>query len=72
MEKPMPLITVQMFPGRTRAQLEQLVERITDAYLDTCGRPGQGRSSVWVVVQEVPAERWAVGGELGPEPDAST
>jgi 4-oxalocrotonate tautomerase len=63
----MPIITVQMFPGKSREQMQELVERLTDAYLDTCGRPGQGRSSVWVVLQEVPAERWAVGGELGPE-----
>ena len=66
----MPLITVQMFPGKSRSQLDELVDRLTDAYLDTCGRPGQGRSSVWVVLQEVPAERWAVGGKLAPESDA--
>lgn len=65
----MPLITVQMFPGRSRSQLDDLVERITDAYLDTCGLPGQSRAGVWVVVQEVPADRWAVGGKLGPESD---
>lgn len=63
----MPIITVQMFPGKSRAQMEELAERFTDAYLDVCGRPDQPRSSVWVVLQEIPADRWAVGGELGGE-----
>ena len=49
--------------------MEELVERLTETYLEICGRPGQTRDSVWVVLQEVPANRWAAGGKLGPDPD---
>lgn len=61
----MPMITVQMFPGRTEQQKAELAERLTDVFLDTCGSPGQPRSSVWVVIEEVPNQHWAVGGKLG-------
>lgn len=61
----MPMITVQMFPGRTAEEKSALAGRLTDAFLETCGRPGQSRESVWVVIDEVPREHWAVGGSLG-------
>jgi 4-oxalocrotonate tautomerase len=68
----MPLITVRMFPGRTAEQKAALAERLTDVFLETCGNPGQPRHGVWVVIDEVPAENWAVGGQLGtPPPDAT-
>lgn len=60
----MPMITVQMFPGRSAEQKAQLAERLTDAFLETCGSPGQPREGVWVVINEVPPEHWAVGGKL--------
>ena len=60
----MPLITVRMTPGRTAAQKAELVSRLTDVFLETCGNPGQRRQGVWVVLDEVPGENWAVGGEM--------
>ncbi|MFB9235526.1 4-oxalocrotonate tautomerase family protein [Plantactinospora siamensis] len=60
----MPMITVQMMPGRTHAQKAELVSRLTDVFLETCGSPGQRREGVWVVIDEVPGEHWAIGGEL--------
>lgn len=63
----MPLIQVQMFPGRTHEQKALLVERLTEAFIETCGSPGQTREGVWVVINEVPAGNWAVGGRL-PDP----
>lgn len=65
----MPLITVRMFPGRTTEQKAALVERLTDAFLETCGNPGQPRHGVWVLIDETPTEHWAVGGTLGTPPD---
>lgn len=59
------MITVQMFPGRTPEQKAALADRITDAFLETCGSPGQTRETVWVVIDEVAREHWAVGGRLG-------
>ena len=61
---PMPMIEVTMFPGRSAEQKAALVERLTTAFLETCGSPGQPAAGVWVVVHEVPAENWAVGGKL--------
>ncbi len=60
----MPMITVQMLPGRTAAQKAELVSRLTDVFLDTCGTPNQPKAGVWVLIEEVPAEHWAIGGEL--------
>jgi 4-oxalocrotonate tautomerase len=65
----MPMITVQMFPGRTAEQKAELAERLTDVFLEICGRPGQPRESVWLVIDEVPREHWAVGGKLGSPAD---
>lgn len=61
----MPMITVQMFPGRTPEQKAELAERLTEVFLEICGRPGQKRESIWLVINEVPREHWAVGGKLG-------
>lgn len=66
----MPFITVRMYPGRTRAQKDALVSRITEAFVETCGGTEGG---VWVVLDEVARENWAVGGRLGsnPPPESS-
>lgn len=64
----MPLIRVDMFPGRTSAQKKELVAELTDAFLRTCGGKREG---VWVLINEVPREQWAEGGRLRSEPDDS-
>ncbi|GGM50006.1 4-oxalocrotonate tautomerase [Longimycelium tulufanense] len=61
----MPLIRVSMFPGRTEEQKRELVAELTEAFLRTCGGKREG---VWVVIDEVPREHWAVGGRLSSEP----
>lgn len=60
----MPMIEVKMFPGRSHEQKAALVDRLTHAFLETCGSPGQTPEGIWVVINEVPPENWAVGGEL--------
>jgi 4-oxalocrotonate tautomerase len=60
----MPLIRVTMFPGRDPSQKADLVRRLTDAFLDVCGSPGQSADGVWVIIDEVPPHLWGVGGEL--------
>ncbi|CRK58487.1 hypothetical protein [Alloactinosynnema sp. L-07] len=57
----MPLISVSMYPGRTPEQKAELVAKLTDAFVETCGGT---RDGVWVMVNEVAPENWAVGGEL--------
>jgi 4-oxalocrotonate tautomerase len=65
----MPLITVQMFPGRTPEQKAELAQRLTEVFIETCGRPGQSPDGVWVMIDEVPRDHWAEGGKLGtPDP----
>ena len=60
----MPLIRVSRFSGREPAQKAELVRRLTETYLDVCGMPGQSAQGVWVVLDEVPAGNWGVGGEI--------
>lgn len=67
----MPMITVQMFPGRTHAQKAALTARLTEVFLETCGSPGQSAESVWVVIDEVAKHNWAVGGRLPDPPDGA-
>ncbi|NJC72200.1 4-oxalocrotonate tautomerase family protein [Planosporangium thailandense] len=57
----MPMIHVEMYPGRTPEQKADLVREVTDAFVRTCGGNPDG---VWVVIQEVPGEHWGVGGQL--------
>jgi 4-oxalocrotonate tautomerase len=60
----MPLIRVSMFPGRQPDQKAELVRRLTETFMDVCGSPGQSAEGVWVILDEVPAEHWGVGGEV--------
>ncbi len=55
----MPLVEVTMIEGRTKEKKVALMKRLTDAVEETVGAP---RESIRVVIREVPAEHWAVGG----------
>ncbi|MFI5698356.1 4-oxalocrotonate tautomerase family protein [Kribbella sp. NPDC051586] len=63
----MPLIRVSMFPGRDQDQKAELIRRLTDTFIDVCGRPGQTAEGVWVILEEVPPSHWGVAGQAGPE-----
>jgi len=54
------LIEVTMIEGRTPEGKRALMRRLTDVAEETLGAP---RASVRVVIREVPAAHWAVGGE---------
>jgi len=56
----MPTITV-LQGHRTVDQKRALVERITDAFVDTLGVTAD---SVQIWIQETPAENWGRGGTL--------
>ena len=62
----MPLIRVSMFPGRDADQKAELIRRLTETFVEVCGRPGQTAESVWVILDEVEPTAWGVGGETGP------
>jgi len=57
----MPIIRVEMFPGRTADQKRDLVRELTDGFVRTCGGAGD---RLHVVITEVDHENWGVGGEL--------
>ena len=57
----MPVVTVQLWPGRTHAQKAELARAITEAVVTIAhARP----ESTTVIIQEVSREHWAIGGVL--------
>ncbi len=57
----MPIMTVELFKGRTREQKRELVQALTDTYVRVMGgRP----DSVTIILSDVAKEDWAVAGEL--------
>lgn len=55
----MPMVRIELMEGRTEEQLRQMVARVTDAMVETVNAPVDG---VHIVIAEVTAEHWAVGG----------
>jgi 4-oxalocrotonate tautomerase len=60
----MPVVTVQMWTGRSREQKRALVRAITDAMVEHAGAKP---ANLHVILQEVPKEDWALAGVLGDE-----
>lgn len=55
----MPIVNIQMLPGRSAEQKRAMLKEVTDAIVRTIGAPPQ---NVRVVLTEVAPEHWAVGG----------
>lgn len=55
----MPLIQVTLIEGRPMDAKAALIAGLTDAVVHALGAP---RASVRVILQEVPAAHWGVGG----------
>ena len=55
----MPFVEVTLIEGRSKEAKNALMKALTDAVESTIGAP---RESIRVVLREVPAEHWAVGG----------
>lgn len=57
----MPILTVELFKGRSREQKRELVQALTDTYVKVLG----GRAdAVTIILTDIAKEDWAVGGEL--------
>jgi 4-oxalocrotonate tautomerase len=57
-----PVVTVQLFEGRTIEQKRKLVKAITDAMVEHAdARP----DALHVVLQEIPKDNWGRAGVLG-------
>jgi len=55
----MPVVQVTLIEGRAPAQKEALIASVTDAVVEALDAP---RDSVRVLLYEVPAAHWGVGG----------
>lgn len=58
----MPVVTVQLWEGRTVEQKRALVKAITDAMVEHAGAKPEG---LHVILQEIPRENWGRAGVLG-------
>ena len=57
----MPIVRVEMWPGRTQAQKAELARVITEAMVTIAHTVPE---QVTVIFQDVPKENWATGGVL--------
>lgn len=58
----MPVVTVQLWEGRSLEQKRRLVEAITQALVEHAGaRP----DALHVIIDEIPKENWGLAGVLG-------
>ena len=56
----MPYVTVKMLKGRTEDQKKALVEKVTDAVVETTGA---SKETVTVFIEEMAKNHYAVGGK---------
>ena len=59
----MPVVTVEMWEGRTIAQKQQLVRDITLAF-ENIGVPA---AALHIILKDNPKHNWATGGKLASE-----
>ncbi len=57
----MPIIRVEMLPGRSLEQKQALVEGLTETFVRTAGGNAEG---LQVVITEVSADNWGTNGKL--------
>jgi 4-oxalocrotonate tautomerase len=55
----MPLVQISLIDGREPRAIRAAIARVTDALAETLGAP---RDTIRVIVHEVPATHWGVGG----------
>jgi len=59
----MPVVIVEMWEGRTIEQKKQLVEGITDSFVQI----GVPQQAVHVIIKDNPKHNWGIGGKLASE-----
>ncbi|MBS0429956.1 MAG: 4-oxalocrotonate tautomerase family protein [Proteobacteria bacterium] len=55
----MPIAQIHLIEGRTEAQKQAVIEKVTQALIDAVGAP---QESVRVLIHDVPAENWGIAG----------
>lgn len=56
----MPFAQLYIAEGRTDDQKKQLIEKVTQAFVDALGTKPD---SVWITVQDIPKTQWGIGGK---------
>ena len=59
----MPVITVEMWQGRTLEQKKQLAQGITSEFV----KIGVSAEQVQIIFKDNPKQNWAIGGKLAEE-----
>ena len=59
----MPVVTVEMWEGRTIGQKKQLAEGITSSLV----KIGVPQEAVQIIIKDNPKHNWATGGKLASE-----
>ena len=59
----MPVVTVEIWEGRTIEQKKQLVEGITSSLV----KIGVPQEAVQIIIKDNPKHNWATGGKLASE-----
>ena len=59
----MPVVTIEMWEGRTIEQKKQLAEGITSSF-EKIGTP---KEVVQIIIKDIPKHNWAIGGKLASE-----
>jgi len=62
----MPIVRVEMWPGRTHAQKAELARLITQAVVSVAHTTPEATT---VIFEDVSQENWAVGGVLASDAD---
>lgn len=60
----MPIVRIEMWPGRTKSQKAELARLITEAVVTVAHTTPE---STTVIFEDVAKENWAVGGVLASE-----
>lgn len=55
----MPLAQLYIGKGRDYEQKKKLIEKVTQAIVDSLGSQ---KENVWIVLNEVPRSEWGIGG----------
>lgn len=55
----MPIVRIDLLPGRTAKVKQALVDRITDAFIEICGT---NPKALDILFTDVPREDWFVAG----------
>lgn len=57
----MPIVQIELLEGRTTAQKRLLVEKVTQAIMESIGAPAD---KVTIIIRDMPKENYAKAGKL--------